>query len=192
MEASVLVTTSSRLHWKTRDDNLMADIPPTAEPAAQQASELGSLPHEPTAWQKKLIAVGIGVFLISQILIPASYYFGAEPTSERFSWRMFSSIDLSTWDTRVVAFIEQDGKIVEQPVQIEASLQETYVKTVQRAQFDIVEPFMRKITELDGVQEVRFEAQGEFPSGKLMDPIRLSMKRDGELVRLPANPQETR
>lgn len=152
---------------------------------SNEALATESLPNEPVAWQKNLIAIGIGAFLISQIAIPLSYYFGAEPTSERFSWRMFSSIDLSTWDTRIVALVEQDGKIIEQPVQLEASLQETYVKTIKRAQFDVVEPFLRKITELDGVQEVRFEAQGTFPSGKLMEPIRLAMKRDGKLVQLP-------
>lgn len=150
-------------------------------------------PREPSAWQKKLITVGIGLFLLSQVLIPISYYFGTEPTSERFAWRMFSSVDLSTWNTSVVALVEKNGELVEQQVPVEASLQETYVKLLQRAQFDIVEPFMRRLTELDGVQEVRFEAHGKYPSGKLMEPIRLSMKRDGELTKLPAStPQENR
>ena len=138
----------------------------------------------PSAVKRKLIALGIVVFLLSQILIPMSYYFGSEPTSERFSWRMFSSIDLSTWDTHVIAMVEQNGKLVEQEVPIHASLQETYVKSVQRAQFDIVEAYLRKLTEQDSVREVRFEAQGKFPSGKLMDPIRLSMQPGGKLVKL--------
>lgn len=139
----------------------------------------------PTSSARKLIAVGIVLFLLSQILIPMSYYLRNEPTSERFAWRMFSSIDLSTWDTKVIALVEQNGKLMELEVPIHASLQETYVKTVQRAQFDIVEPFMRNLTEQNGVREVRFEAQGKFPSGKLMAPIRLSLKPGGSLEKLP-------
>ena len=138
----------------------------------------------PTAWKRKLIALGIVIFLLSQVLVPASYYFANEPTSERFAWRMFSSIDLSTWDTHVFAKVERNGKMIEHEVPVNVSLQETYVKTVQRAQFDIVEAYMRKLTEQDGVREVRFEAQGKLPSGKLMAPIHLSMKHGGKLVKV--------
>lgn len=149
----------------TTDDNLINDVP------------------GPT--RRRLIAVAIALFLLSQILIPASYYVRGEPTSERFAWRMFSSIDLSTWQTRVVAYVEEDGRLVEREVPIRAQLQESYVKTVHRAQFDIVEPYMRKLLEQDGVREVRFEALGTFPSGKAMAPIRLSLKPGGTLEKLP-------
>ena len=138
---------------------------------------------EPSPARRKWIAVGILTFLAVQIAVPLSYYLGDEPTSERFSWRMFSSVDLSTWDTKVVALVEQNGLLVETEVPIRASLQESYVKSVQRAQFDIVEPFLRKLTEQRGVREVHFEAQGKFPSGKLMAPIRLSMKPGEPLVK---------
>lgn len=139
----------------------------------------------PSVNRRRLIAVGVVVFLLSQTLIPASYYFADEPTSERFAWRMFSSVDLSSWDTHVFAKWEKQGKVIEQEVPVSASLQETYVKTVQRAQFDIVEAYMRKLCEQDGMLEVRYEAQGKLPSGKLMAPIRLSMKPGGKLVKLP-------
>ena len=133
--------------------------------------------------RKKLISTAIICFLAVQIYIPASYYWHNEPTSERYSWRMFSSVDLSTWDTKVTAFVEQNGQLVEQEVPLQVSLQETYVKAIQRAQFDIVEPFMRRLlTTQQGVREVRFLAQGTFPSGQPMAPIQLSMKADGKLV----------
>ena len=138
----------------------------------------------PSSAKRKGIAVLIVIFLALQIIIPLTYYLGNEPTSERFSWRMFSSVDLSTWDTKVFATVEQNGKLVEQEIQVAASMQETYVKTIERAQFDIVEVFLRKLSEQEGVREVRFEAQGTFPSGKLMAPIRLAMKRGGPLEKL--------
>ena len=140
-------------------------------------SEFSSKPK-----RARWISLGIAVFLCSQILIPASYYWNDEPTSERYSWRMFSSIDLSTWDTHVTALVDSNGKVVEQEIPLSATLQETYVKTVQRAQFDIVEQLMRQLSDSPGVSEVRFHAQGKFPSGKLMQPIRLSMKRGGPLL----------
>ncbi len=133
------------------------------------------------------VGLGIAAFLCSQILIPASYYWNDEPTSERFSWRMFSSVDLSTWDTRVTALVDSNGQVVEQEIPLAATLQETYVKTVQRAQFDIVEQLMRQLSESPGVSEVRFHAQGKFPSGKLMQPIRLSMRRGGPLLKASAS-----
>jgi hypothetical protein len=148
------------------------------------ADEAHTINQPPTSAARKMIAVGIVLFLLSQILLPLSYYFRNEPTSERFSWRMFSSIDLSTWDTKVIVLVEQSGKLMEREVPMHAVLQETYVKTVQRAQFDIVEPYMRTLAEQEGVREVRFEAQGKFPSGKLMEPIRLSLKPGGRLEKL--------
>ena len=134
--------------------------------------------------RRTIIAAGIVAFLAIQILIPLSYYLRGEPTSERFAWRMFSSIDLSTWDTRVWATVEVNGKAIEREIPLQASLQETYVKTIQRAQLDIVERFMRRVATQDGVRSVRFEARGTFPSGKAMDPIQLLLKPNGELVKL--------
>lgn len=136
----------------------------------------------PSPTMRRWIGIGIAAFLLVQTLIPLSYYWNDEPTSERFSWRMFSSVDLSTWDTQITELVEQGNEVVEQQVPIHAELQETYVKAIQRAQFDIVEAFMRQRAEQTGVKEVRFLAQGRFPSGKLMDPIQLSVKPGGELT----------
>lgn len=154
-----------------------------SSPSSHDSTDVPVPSELPTAARRRWIGLGILAFLISQTLIPLSYYVRNEPTSERFSWRMFSSIDLSTWDTRVTALVEQGDELVEQEVQIAAILQETNVKTVQRAQFDVVAEYMRKLCEQPGVREVRFVAQGKFPSGKLMKPIRLSLKRGESLVK---------
>jgi|GEM_PF-4135716 len=150
--------------------------------AKQHNADLDEELAAPSPTMRRWIGLGIAAFLIVQTLIPLSYYWNDEPTSERFSWRMFSSIDLSTWDTKITALVEQGNEVVEQQVPINASLQETYVKAIQRAQFDIVEPFMRRLLQEQGVKEVRFVAQGKFPSGEPMEPIELSLKPGGELV----------
>ena len=94
----------------------------------------------------------MGLFLVSQIGIPVSYYLGDEATSERYSWRMFSSIDLSSWDTEVTLLVNENGTVVETQVPIAGSLQETYVKAIQQADLDIVEQFMRRLSEQPGLQ----------------------------------------
>ena len=147
-------------------------------------SETPLLNEPPPSGRRTWIAVGVAIFLVSQILIPVSYYLRGEPTSERFAWRMFSSIDLSTWRTEVTILVDQNGTVVEQQVPLSATLQEAYVTGIQRAQFDIVEPFMRRLSEQPGLQEVRLEARGTLPSGKEMTPIRLSMKPGGPLEKL--------
>lgn len=133
-----------------------------------------------------VITLGIAAFLASQIWIPVTYYLSDQPTSERFAWRMFSSVDLSTWNTRVVVFVEQDGKLIERTVPVAAYLQETYVKAIQRAQFDIIEPFMQRMLAQPGVQEVRLLAQGKYPSGEAIPAIECVL-RPGEAMQIVAS-----
>ena len=138
---------------------------------------------QPHGWTRWLIGAGILLFLISQIAVPLSYYFGDEPTSERFAWRMFSSIDLSTWDARVFTTIEQNGETAEQEIPLEVYLQESFVKAVQKLQLYIIEAFMLRLCQQPGVREVRFEAFGKLPSGKAMAPVRLLLRRGDQHVR---------
>lgn len=139
----------------------------------------------PAPTRRRWIAVGIGLFLLSQILIPATYYFSDEPTSERFAWRMFSSVHMSSWDTQIVALVEKDGQVIEHVIPLERILGETYLKTVRAAQLDIVKPFMHQIADQGGVKEVRYIAKGTYPSGKTMKPIRLSLKPGGDVETMP-------
>lgn len=143
----------------------------------------GTLDPPRRSW-RYAIGGGIVLFLVSQIAIPSSYYVANEPTSERFSWRMFSSIDLSTWDTRLTEIIEENGQSIEREIPIQSMLQESHWKMVQRAQFDIVEPLMRQLVARDGVKEVRYLARGYAPSGAPMPPIQLTMKPGQPLQRI--------
>ena len=148
--------------------------------SADDLEYLNAPPGKP--W-RSLIRVGVIGFLLSQIAIPITYYLGDEPTSERFAWRMFSSIDLATWETQVTVLVAEQGKLVERVVPLGATLQESHVKGIQQAQLDMVEPALRQLAKGPGVQEVRFEARGTAPSGKAMPPIRYSLKPDGPMIR---------
>jgi hypothetical protein len=142
---------------------------------------VNTLNDPPTPMARVGIAIGLLLFLVIQIVIPISYYFGSEPTSERFAWRMFSSIHMSKWDTKIVAVLEKDGATVERQVPLSPLIQETYVNAINAAQLDIVEPLLRSIAKQPGIREVRFEANGTYPSGKPMKPIRMGLRPGGDL-----------
>lgn len=142
------------------------------------------LNETPPDLRRTWIAIGVAIFLLTQICIPISYYLRDEPTSERFAWRMFSSIDLSSWNSEVTVLVDENGTVVERQVPLSATLQETYVKAIEQANLDIVESFMRRLSEQPGLKEVRFEARGTLPSGKEMVPIRMSMKPGEPLEKL--------
>jgi len=142
------------------------------------------LNESPPRGRRTWIAIGVAIFLASQIFIPITYYLRDEPTSERFAWRMFSSIDLSTWKTEVTVLIDENGTLVERQVPISSTLQEAYAKGIQQAQLDIVEQYMCRLSEQPGLKEVRFEARGTLPSGKELAPIRLLMKPGGSIEKL--------
>lgn len=146
-----------------------------SEALEQRAFEMPSPRRRP--W----IAFAIAAFLISQIVIPLSYYLGDEPTSERFAWRMFSSIDLSTWKTEISAVVEENGQLVVRDVPLRAILQESHWKMVERGQLDVVEPLMQKLIRQEGVREVRYVARGFLPSGEPLRPIQMTVK-PGESV----------
>ena len=128
--------------------------------------------------------MGIGLFLVSQIWIPVSYYLSDEPTSERFSWRMFSSVDLATWETELTILVQQNGQLIRRPAPLESTVQETYVSGIQKAHLDIVEKYMRQLITSPDVQEVRYVARGRYPSGKELEPIQLVLRKDGELEKI--------
>ena len=137
----------------------------------------------PPSGRRLWINIAVTAFLLSQVWIPVTYYLGDEPTSERYAWRMFSSVDLSTWETHVTALVEENGQLVERSVPLSAMLQESHIKGIEQAQLDMVEPLLRQLLREPGVKEVRFTAQATAPSGKKMEPLRYSMRLGGPLVR---------
>lgn len=49
---------------------------------------------QPSAMQRRWVKAGILLVIVWQISVPARYYFGGDPTDERFAWRMFSGVRL--------------------------------------------------------------------------------------------------
>ncbi len=138
----------------------------------------------PSGWRKRVVNFAIIAFLATQIAIPASYYLlNDEPTSERFSWRMFSSIDLSRWDCVFRERVESGSRQAERVIPIESFLQETTCVSIRAAQLDIIRKFMRTRVQHPEVQAVILDAYGTAPSGKSLGPIRLIVERADAVVR---------
>lgn len=74
----------------------------------------------------------IAVFVLVQLLLPLHYYLARrDPHDERFAWRMFSPMRMTTCDLAMTA----DGA----PVALQRHFQEAWVQTAQRGRRRVVE-----------------------------------------------------
>jgi hypothetical protein len=129
-------------------------------------------PPPPTKARPAIVAF-IWLFLAWQAAVPAMYYVRGEPTSERFAWRMFSSVHMSDWRCQVKETRSVDGRPVEQVLPLERFLQESTLVGLQQGQLDLAEAFLRKRMSEPGVSAVDYEAGGTWPSGNPLPPVRL-------------------
>ena len=136
----------------------------------------------PSPRRRKWIALTFVAFLISQVWIPAQYYINGRVTSEIFAWRMFSSVHMAQWQCRVVETIEVEGQPVKRDVPLAAVVQESMVNGLSAGQLDCAEAFLKRWLERDGVLRVEYEAQGVWPSGEPIEPIRLAVERGQSTV----------
>lgn len=93
---------------------------------------------------RSLISVIIALFIIWQILLPASYYLGADPDiyDERFSWRMFSSTIQQTCIFNVNEDIRSsDGNAVTKRVDLSRTIDQIWIDQVAKN----VQPVIRKL-----------------------------------------------
>ncbi|MCA9184377.1 MAG: hypothetical protein R3E01_25675 [Pirellulaceae bacterium] len=122
---------------------------------------------------RRWISVAVVLFLLSQITIPATYYLRGEPTSERFAWRMFSSVHMTNWRCRVIETSLVNGNLIERELALDNIVQESTVRCLHTGQLDVVEPFLLKRLAREGVQRIEYVAEGTTPSGQPTAPIRL-------------------
>ena len=156
----------------------------------------------PQGRQKRAIDGWILAFLLVQIAVPTSYYVGNDlPTSERFSWRMFSSIDLSRWECTVLEtrtegegeggpppsadrpFAKQPETVPPTPstgmvvVNLDGAVQSSTARSIRRGELDVVNKFLIERVKQPGVQAVYYETRGTAPSGQSLGTFRVSTDR---------------
>lgn len=130
----------------------------------------------------------ITVCLLFQAAIPLSYYLFKQPTNERFAWRMFSSVHMSDWNCQVREVVEENGQMIERIVPIGSILEESSVRGMQTGQLDIAAKFIRRWAQRPEVRQVTYEAQGIWPSGRKMAPLRLAVNSETRAVDQKTDP----
>ena len=79
-------------------------------------------------WRGRFIVV----FLLVQLLLPLTYYFGRrDPHDERFAWRMFSPMRMA----RCAPKVSIDGR----PVALGAEFHEAWISIAERGRFNVLE-----------------------------------------------------
>jgi hypothetical protein len=130
----------------------------------------------------------MALFLASQVAIPLTYYLYKEPADERFAWRMFSSVHMGHWKSpQVVARVYRDGEVFEQAVPVEKLLVESSWKNLRDGHPDYRDKFLRHYLEQSGADEVLFLAQGFWPSGEPMAPVRARVHRRDFVIQRTGN-----
>jgi hypothetical protein len=122
--------------------------------------------------------------LASQIATPLTYYLYSEPTNERFAWRMFSSVHMSDWNRLgIVESLHHGGERVQRPVPIKDLLVDSTWQALYSGQPDVRDKFLRHYLQRSEADEVYYEVQGRWPSGRPMQPVRLAIHRRDYIVR---------
>ena len=138
----------------------------------------------PPSSRRKWINLAIALFLTSQIVTPLTYYLYKEPTDERFAWRMFSSVHMSQWNPlAIVELMHRNGQTQQRLVPVKDLLIESTWKALYTAEPDVRDKFLLRYLRISQADELVYEAQGIWPSGKPMEPIRLVISRRDPTVR---------
>jgi len=131
-------------------------------------------------WRNVLIVL----FLLYQSIMPLWYYLGGEEPDERFSWRMFSSVRRRICQVAVYETVEQDGRLVEKPLELETQLPLYWVELFRyNHQPDLFRKFLKRRCEQAAILKVRFERTCSETDGSPADPYSmvLDCRSDGPL-----------
>ena len=80
----------------------------------------------------------IALVVASQLLLPLHYYvLRRDPHDERFAWRMFSPLRMTTCEPR----FERDGK----PLALEREFAFDWVRLAQRGRFSVIEAMAARL-----------------------------------------------
>ena len=111
----------------------------------------------------------IAVFLILQLGIPLSYYWGDAPLDERFAWRMFSPIRMRPCQ---VAVFDGDSK---RPVPIEREYHVVWRNLLRRARPSVIrsiaEDRCQKLARSGQTPKVRMLFRCDLPSDPDWRPV---------------------
>jgi hypothetical protein len=130
-------------------------------------------PTDPAEGGKRSLAPGfIAIFLGLQLLIPATYYAGADPADERFSWRMFS---MRRAERCQLSAEERGGSADSRPRTLNLStlIHEGWKSALSRRRSEVIQAFFLWRCEEPGVFEVSLIRACRGATGQSLEPDRL-------------------
>jgi hypothetical protein len=97
----------------------------------------------PAPEARRLIGLGIAMFLTWQVLLPLGYYRAENRRDERFAWRIFSALAIAPWrcDVRVQEFA--DGASAGRDVDLTRTLHDAWTMALRQGQDAVAEGLLR-------------------------------------------------
>jgi len=120
--------------------------------------------------------VFIALFLAYQVAMPLRYYAGGRGLDERFSWRMFSSVRMLECNVDIDEHVEELGDVRQRDVSLKKEVQVAWIGLLERGRDLVIEKFMRRRCDEEGVVKVDYYLGCVAPDGAKWPPINRHMK----------------
>jgi hypothetical protein len=92
---------------------------------------------------RRLIGLGIAMFLTWQVLVPLGYYRAENRRDERFAWRIFSALAIAPWRCGVRVQDFTDGAAPGRDVDLSYTLHDAWIVALRQGQDAVVESVLR-------------------------------------------------
>lgn len=122
----------------------------------------------PTGRARRRASTVIAAVLLFQLLAPLRYYLARERRDERFSWRMFSSVDAAAC---VLSVYGADPSSYT-TVPLRPLLPARWIEELERGQPRVVRAFLRWGCGKGIAAALRYELACTAPSGAALAPVR--------------------
>jgi hypothetical protein len=118
----------------------------------------------------------IALFLAYQVAMPLRYYAGGRGLDERFSWRMFSSVRMLDCNVDIDEHFEEFGKVRQRDVNLKKEVQVAWIGLLERGRDLVIEKFMRRRCDVEGVVKVDYYLGCVAPDGAKWPAVNRHMK----------------
>ncbi len=137
-------------------------------------------PPHPSPKHRRRSGVFIGAFILLQFLIPLTYLSREDTADDRFTWRSFSEPSAPVCETSV-SLETLDGR--REKLALEKLIHRDWVDYVGRNRRIVVEAFLQKQCEAEGVLEVELINRCEDDRGIREYRLRCGGERSHETAR---------
>ena len=147
------------------------------------ASETEPPPPQPSPKARRRSAAFIAAFVAIQFLVPLTYLLREDASDERFTWRTFSEPASPRCETRA-SLSHFDGVV--EPLPLGALLHEDWLRYVQLGRRAVVDAFMLKQCEAEGVELVELVNECKDEPSRRSYSLRCGGERAHETTRTAA------